>query len=158
MRKRRGSLAKLGTIFLAVFAALALSGMGYGIWTDTLTLSGTLEMGTYEVEVIAGTPDSDVTCSIVVDTLDFTLDITIDTEGTGLYQYKSFGIHNIGTVPLRIQNIQISSPGVTTTVSGISVNNVIDGGATLYGTVNMQVTVAGTYNVQVTINTIPWNQ
>ncbi len=155
MRKRRDGLAKAGTVFLALLAALVLTGMGYGIWSDTLTLSSTLDMGDWGAELSPGIPDEGVSCIIVGDTLQ----ITITDATVGWYYYTNFDIHNTGTVPVKIQSISISSPaGVTTTVSGISVDNVIDGGATLYGTVNMQVTAAGTYDVDVTINTVLWNQ
>ena len=155
MPKRRDGLAKVGTVFVALLAALALTGMGYGIWSDTLSISGTIETGSYGSELSPGTPDAGVSCIIYGNTLH----ITITDATVGLYRYTNFDIHNTGTVPIKIQSISILSPAeVNTTVSGISVNDVIDGGATSFGTVNMQVTVAGTYNVQVTIDTILWNQ
>ena len=144
------------TVFLALLVALVLTGMGYGIWSDTLTLSTTLGMGTWGSELSPGVPDAGVSC--IPD--GNTLHITITGATVGLYQYTHFDVHNTGTVPVKIQSIGISSPaGVTTTVSGISVNNVIDGGATLHGTVNMAVTVAAeSYDVEVTINTVLWTQ
>ena len=156
MRKRRGRFARLTTVFLALLVALVLTGMGYGIWSDTLTLSTTLEMGTWDAHLSPGVPDAGVSCNIIGDTLY----ITITGATVGSYSYTNFDVHNNGTVPVKIQSISISSPaGVTTGVSGISVNNVIDGGETLFGTVNMGVTVAAeSYGVQVTINTILWTQ
>jgi len=146
----------LTTVFLALLVALVLTGMGYGIWSDTLTLSTTLEMGTWDAHLSPGVPDAGVSCNIIGDTLY----ITITGATVGSYSYTDFGVHNTGTVPVKIQSIPISSPPeVTTGVSGISVNNVIDGGATLYGTVNMEVTADGDYtNIQVEIDTILWTQ
>ncbi len=147
------------TVFLALLVALVLTGMGYGIWSDSLTLSTTLEMGTWGSKLNPGTeiPDAKVSCIIFGDTLN----ITITGDIVGWYYYQNFDIDNTGTVPIKIQSISISSPaGVNTTVSGISVNDVIDGGATSSpGTVNMEViTAPGIYNVQVTIDTILWNE
>ena len=148
-------MAKLTTVFLALIVALMLTGVGYGIWSDTINISAIIETGAWGSELSPGTPDAGVSCIIDGNTLH----ITITDATVGSYSYTNFDIHNTGTVPIKIQSISISSPGeVNTTVSGISVNDVIDGGATSFGTVNMQVTVAGTYNVQVTIDTILWNQ
>ena len=156
MRKRSGRFARLTTVFLALLVALVLTGMGYGIWSDSLTLSTTLEMGTWGSELSPGVPDAGVSCIIFGDTLN----ITITGATVGWYHYTNFDIHNNGTIPIKIQSIPISSPaGVTTTVSGVYPNDVIDGGATSFGTVNMQVTADGDYtNIQVEIDTILWNQ
>ena len=155
MRKRRDGLAKAGTVFLALLAALALTGMGYGIWSDTLNISAAIETGSWGSELSPGTPDAGVSCIIDGNKLK----ITITAATVGPYRYTNFDIHNTGTVPIKIQNISIFFPfEVPTTVSGVYENDVIDGGATAFGTVNMQVTVAGTHNVEVTIDTILWNQ
>jgi len=156
--KKGNSFAKVVTIFLALIIALALTGMGYGVWTDTLSIIGTVETGTYDVELSPGTPDPSENVSCTID--GNTLNITITDAAVGWYYYRNFDVHNTGTVPVKIESIAISSPaGVTTTVSGIAVDDVIEGGEMPLGTVNMQVTVAAeSYNVQVTIDTVLWNQ
>lgn len=137
---------------------LGLMGVGVSYWSDTVLISGTVETGTYGAQLSSGTPEPLANVSCIID--GNILDITITDAGIGWYYYRNFDIHNIGTVPIKIQNITISSPaGVTTTVSGVSVNDVIEGGEMPLGTVNMQVTVvADSYNVQVTIDTVLWNQ
>ena len=156
MRKRGDRFARLVTVFLALLVALVLTSMGYGIWSDTLILSTAIEMGMWDSELSPGIPDEGVSCIIYGNTLH----LTITGATVGLYQYTDFDIHNTGTVPVKIQSIWISSPAeVTTTVSGVYEDDVIDGGATSYGTVNMQVTMDGDYpNIQVEIDTVLWTE
>ncbi len=155
MVKRTG-FAKLGVIILSVVMGLGLMGMGVSYWSDTVSISGTMETGTYGAELIPGTPEPEAKVNYSID--GNTLDIKITGDAVGWYS-RDFDIHNTGTVPIKIQNITISSPAeVKTVVNGVSVNDVIEGGGTSWGRVKMKVEVVGNYNVLVTIDTVLWNQ
>jgi hypothetical protein len=148
----------MGILSVALLMAVGFTGVGVSYWSETLDMSATVETGTYGSELSPGTPEPEANVSCIID--GNTLNITITDATVGWYYYRNFDIHNNGTVPIKIESISISAPSeVTATVSDVHVDDVIEGGGTSFGTVNMEVTEAGDYyDLQVTIDTILWNQ
>lgn len=146
---------------MAMVVGLGLLGVGFSSWSDTLNIDATVETGTWEqVELSKGSCSQNVTC--LVDPAD-TLNIDITNASPGYNYFQGFDIHNLGTVPVKIEDIQIlASPQITATVSDVSVGDQIEqngvSGDTVYGTVNMPVTEAGSYTCNVTFSFVPWNQ
>jgi len=158
MRRRRNRFSRLGLLSLALLLSLCITGIGYAAWTDEVTIDGTVEMGYVAVVLSEGVSSANVTASIV----GHTIDIEINAGGEGEYEYRDFGIHNTGTIPVKIQDIQIEfSGGLAAEVSGVEVGTQIEQSGvapdTVYGTVAMTVPGAGIYTCKVTFYFIQWN-
>lgn len=145
---------------IALLLSLCVMGVGYSAWTDEVSIGGTMEMGYIEVVLSDGQgfPSGNVTASIV----GHTIDIEIEAGGEGEYRYRNFDIHNTGTIPVKIKDIQIvCSPGLQAGVSGVGVGTQIEQSGvdpdTVYGTVAMTVPGAGTYTCEVTFYFVQWN-
>jgi hypothetical protein len=152
LRKKKGnSFARVGILSIVM-------GIGYAGWTDTTSVGGTMQTGYTEVGLSEGVGSENVTASI----LGHTLDIEIDAGGEGEYYYDDFDIHNLGTIPVKIQDIAIvCSPGLVTEVTRVGVGTQIEQSGvdpdTVYGTVTMTAPGAGTYSCEVTFHFIQWN-
>ena len=158
MRKKRNRFARLGMLSIVLLLSLCVMGIGYAAWTDTVSIDGTVEMGYIEVVLSEGVSSTNVTPSIV----GHTIDIEIDAGGGGEYEYRDFDIHNTGTIPVKIQDIQIvCSAELVAEVSGVGVGTQIEQSGvdpdTVYGTVTMTVLGAGTYSCKVTFYFVQWN-
>lgn len=124
----KGHKQKIGLLLLALVLALGGLGIGYAHWTDSLDVTGTVHWGSTDPGFVPGScefsqdpsdnytdPDCGCDCNF------------IDSDGDGDYEimeatithvdtfcgYKLYStIRNDGTVPVRIDNIQItfSSP------------------------------------------------
>ena len=158
MRRRRKGFSRLGLLSLALLLSLGITGIGYAAWTDELTIDGTVEIGYVAVVLTPGVSSGNVTASIV----GHTIDIEIDAGGEGEYEYRDFGIHNTGTIPVKIQDIQVEpSGGLAAEVSGVGVGTQIEQSGvdpdTFYATVTMAVPGAGIYTCRVTFYFVQWN-
>jgi len=158
MRGRRNRFSRLGLLSLALLLSLGITGIGYAAWTDEVTIDGTVEIGYIGVVLSEGVSSGNVTASIV----GHTIEIEINAGGEGEYEYRDFDIHNTGTIPVKIQDIQIEpSGGLAVEVSGVEVGTQIEQSGvdpdTVYGTVAMTVPGAGTYTCKVTFYFIQWN-
>lgn len=143
---------------IALLLALCITGVGYAAWTDTVSIDGTVETGYIGVVLSEGVSSTNVTASIA----GHTIYIEINAGGEGKYEYRDFDIHNTGTIPVRIQDIQIvCSPGLQAGVNGVGVGTQIEQSGvdpdTVYGTVAMTVLGAGTYSCKVTFYFVQWN-
>lgn len=49
MRRKRRTFPRLGLLMLALLVSLCLTGIGYGAWTDQVTIEGTISTGTWDV-------------------------------------------------------------------------------------------------------------
>ena len=47
MKRRRNRFARLGVLPIVLLLALCLTGVGYGAWTDTVYIEGTITTGTW---------------------------------------------------------------------------------------------------------------
>ncbi|MDH4367183.1 MAG: hypothetical protein OEV57_03485 [Dehalococcoidia bacterium] len=157
MRKKSNRFSRLGMLSVALLLALCVTGVGYAAWTDTAVIDGTMEMGHIEVELSEGVSSENVTASIVY----HTIHLGINAGCGGDYQYLGFDIHNIGTLPVRIQDITIDCPGLRAEVSGVGVGTQIEQSGvdpdTVYGTVTMSVPGPGAYTCEVTFDFVQWN-
>jgi len=106
--------AKPGVVFVAAIIALTGIGFGYAHWTETLTLTGTVETGELELEWSCECWDNDdelkdigkITCSIEEDTLTITV-----TNAYPCYEVGgTIDIENAGTVPAVLTGYEIVPP------------------------------------------------
>jgi hypothetical protein len=157
-RRKRNGFSWLGMLSVTMLLALCVTGIGYAAWTDATTIDGTMETGYIEVELSEGVSSENVTALIV----NHTIYLEFDAGCGGEYKYLGFDIHNIGTLPVKIQDISIvGSAGVGAEVSGVGVGTQIEQSGvdpdTVYGTVTMNVPGAGTYTCEVTFDFVQWN-
>jgi len=124
----RRRFAPLGLLSIVLLLALCLTGVGYAAWTDELTIDGTAEIGYVEVVLSPGACSAPgiITCSV---TDPHTLVVTLTSPGAGNYAC-GFTIENTGTIPVKIQDIDIDTSGVPAgvevSVSGVAVGTQIE--------------------------------
>jgi len=160
MRRKRNRFARIGMLSIALLLALCVTGVGYAAWTDTVSIGGTVETGYIKVELSdgQGSPSGNVTASIA----GHTIIIKIVAGCAGKYSYYDFDIHNVGTIPVKIQGIvKDCSGGPVSTVTGVGVGTQIEQDGvdpdTVCGNVTMTVPCAGTYICKVTFDFVQWN-
>lgn len=158
--RKRSRFARLGLLSIALLVSLCVMGIGYAGWMDAVSFDVMMKTGYIEVVLSPGQGDplGDVTASIV----GHTIDIEVEAGGEGEYKYSNFDIRNVGTIPVKIQNISVvCSGGLEAEVSGVKVGTQIEqsgvAGDTRYGTVVMTVPGAGNYSCEVTFSFVQWN-
>ena len=158
--RKRNRFARLGLMSIALLLSLCVMGIGYAGWTDTISIDVTMKTGYIEVVLSEGQgfPSGNVTASIV----GHTIDIEIEAGDEGEYEYRNFDIHNLGTIPVNIQDISVvCSGGLVAGVSGVERGTQIEQSGvdpdTVYGTVAMTVPGAGNYTCEVIFSFIQWN-
>ena len=175
MQKRRGGLAKAGTVFLALLVALVLTSMGYGIWSDTLTISGTLETGTQSTELTCSgnytVPAGGlISCSVT----DNVLTVTVTNTQLDVNYYCDFNIQNTGDIPVKIQSIVVSPlppvEEVEVEIQDVAVGDQLEQngvtGDTVYGKVHVSLlpeppdnpSKNTTFTFTVTFSVVQWDQ
>ena len=149
---------------MALLVALGAMGGSYGLWSEILEISGTVETGTYGANITycgGGTPSAIISCSRVdSDTLGVTVE---DTAEVGTNYYCDFDVRNSGTIPLKIQSIVVDpSPpatGVDVWTTDVVVDTPIEPGVVKGGTVYVSLSEdVSQFTFTVTFNVIPWNQ
>jgi len=129
--RKRNRFARLGTLSIALLLALCVTGIGYAAWTDEVSFEGTAKSGYIEVVLSPGACSGpQITCSV---SAPHTLVVTLMDAPPGTYTC-GFTITNTGTIPVKIQSIDIS--GVLPTGVEVSVLGVVEG---------MQIEQAGVY-------------
>lgn len=167
MRKRT-SFAKIGAIILSVVMGLGLMGIGVSYWSETLNITATLETGTYgaqlsdEVDCYTVPASDNITCEPVGNVLG----VAITSAHVGVNYYCEFSLEHIGSIPVKIQSIDVDpSPpasGVVVGITGVAVDDQIDPGQAVDGKVHVYLsddTSQGTdFDFTVTFSSIIWNQ
>lgn len=174
MYTKRNKVTNLGVILFTLLIAMLFTGIAYGTWMDESKISGTVEIGTWDFALLSsgcspyegssfsslsltGAPtyvSSNITDSIV--------EIGIINAQSGVEYRCSFVIVNTGTVPVKIQALDI--PGLpaelTTRVTGFGV--IIDPGQTQSAAVQAQLTDSNgagmDFNFTAAIVATVWNQ
>ena len=96
---------KFGTLFLISIMALAGITAGYAIWQETLTISGTVNTGSFEVEMSVTSvgddedADKDGISWIEASVDGYTMTVTITNAYPCITYYVNFQIMGLGTVP-----------------------------------------------------------
>jgi hypothetical protein len=94
--------SKYGTLFLISIMALAGVTAGYALWEETLTITGTVDTGDFDIEITAGETGSDETIptsTILASSDGSTLTIDIDDAYPAITYYANFSIENVGDIP-----------------------------------------------------------
>jgi hypothetical protein len=163
--RKKSRFARLGLLSIALLVSLCVMGIGYAGWTDTVSIDGTVEMGHIEVVLSPDTTgsSSNISCSL---SIPHTLHITLTYPGSGTYTY-GFTIDNTGTIPVKIQSIDIDTSGVPggvdVSVKGVVKNTQIEQAGVYPDHVEGMVEVivdenyGGTFSFDVAFSFVQWN-
>jgi len=100
--------AKIGALFLVALMALTGASAGYALWSDTLTVSGTVNTGTFNVDwSIENVRDSEIPGKDVsyvewpptISSDGKTMTVVIQKAYPCIDYYIDFDLHSTGTVP-----------------------------------------------------------
>jgi len=161
-RRKRRVFAHIGAIVVVILLAMCAMGIAYGAWKDTPYIDGTVITGTWSLE-ITGASDShdEITTGYYNNTLEITLNEAPALEEGQVYSC-SFTIANIGTIPIKIKEIEYSSipEGVNNITNSIVVGLQLDDYDAQAGTVTFTVeppdtVVSGSFTISFT--GIEWN-
>lgn len=103
------------SLALILVLVLASAGVAYGMWAETLTISGTVTTGTVNAELsIFDVWDVETkpigTCAAALSDTNNTLTVTVGT-GYPLYEcYVKFDVHNVGSIPIHIHQPVLVNP------------------------------------------------
>lgn len=167
-------MKKVKFIALLLVLSLAVVGAGYAAWTDQTTINGTVETGyldtvfTSAVSNDAGTaadPGQTVNVGKTEATYsDKEVVVAITNAYPGYNSKVDFTIKNQGTMPIKVTGIAVVNANgdkVDVTVSGISVGDQINPGATVSGKLTNVVTGAAeesaNYSYTATVSVRQWN-
>jgi hypothetical protein len=163
-------------VSLVLLGSLALSSVAYAKWTDSVTINATVATYTQNDTLAYTYPCSTgLTCDLLYSYIpqnpdqlpkpfnDLHLILHQATPGAGYI--CDYSIHNGGTVPMKVQSIQIinnNGPKFTVALSGdISVGKVIDPGVTVVGvaTITFNGSATDTYDrvFDVQFVDVAWN-
>ena len=114
------------TLAFVLLVGLAAMGIAYGAWTDTLTINGNVETGTFGVEfetpVVNNNAHSFATCQAALSGDNKILTITIENAYPGFDCNMTAGIENIGSIPARVTGFHSTAdPNVTIGVSDVTI-------------------------------------
>jgi len=138
-------------LFVAMLVALGLVGATYAYWSDTLTVSGTVGMGTFDVKF--GTPNVDETepsgyesvanmeCAA---TDDNTVEITVTNAYPGWSATCTIPVVNNGSIPAKV------SVGSLQALDGYNLPP--SGWVTVSPSDSFDLAVGGSQNLVITVN------
>jgi predicted ribosomally synthesized peptide with SipW-like signal peptide len=130
---------RVAGLFAVVLISLAVLGFSYALWTETLTISGTITTGELDV-AFTGTPSKNcsdyMTCTVTLkdggepDLPGHTdmseMIVTVDNAYPCGWCNITFTITNVGTIPAKVTGITINNPAqLSVTLEGINVGDTI---------------------------------
>jgi len=171
-------MKKATVAFGALMLALALTGVAFAHWTDSLYISGTVNTGTFGAELSVGVghdtePPAKNVSSIsgVLSNDKKTLTVTITNAYPCIDYYLPIDVHCTGTVPLIIENILINRgtlpENTTLEILPAAVGSPLQVGTQLHyceeakGELHVHLDEDAvenrTYTFSITINVVQWN-
>ena len=143
-------MKKIGLIALIVVLSLGIIGVGYAAWSQTLSVTGTVAAGTYDVQLtnVSKTDDVNGVATISATLADsHTITIALSKLYPGSVEKVNFDVKNNGTIPSKVTAITINTVSgttldidlsgadahndVTASLTGITTSTTIAGGATI---------------------------
>ncbi len=109
---------KILVLGLVLTIALSALGVGYALWSDTLTINGTVNTGNVDVQWSWSAPydtepaGKDVSWMEVygTDTIEDILYVTLYNAYPCIDYYCAVDVHNVGTVPVILTGLQFNAP------------------------------------------------
>jgi len=106
-------MKKIGIICLALVMALGAMGLGYALWSEVLTISGTVQTGDigaeWSVEAYGDNETKDVSSCVATGNGSDTLTVTITGAYPCVGYYVDWNIEGTGSVP-----IHFAAPSIDT--------------------------------------------
>lgn len=107
-------MKKLGTIAIALLVALGALGLGFAWWTSSLSIGGTVNTGTVNVDMVgASAVDNEIAPvdvgtagAAVVDTK--TGSITVGNAYPGYVATGTLTVKNSGTIPVKLDSLPVT--------------------------------------------------
>ena len=170
-RRKTDSFAKMGLLSVALIIALGVTGVSYGLWSDTVSIRGIIETGIIDTELDWESskcvpPTGGTGIGGYAD--DMTLHVTVTNAKPNVDYYSYFNIDNFtgfGTLPVTITGYDIAESyiGVVAEITGVVVGEQIDPGETIYGPELHIYLTDDTYldedlDFTVTVSVVLWNQ
>ncbi len=162
-----------GLLTIAVVLALALMGVVYALWSETLEIDGTVNTGEVDVAFQNASDDDNgidpgydkdvANCSVSVAQGGNPMTITI-TNGYPSYTCTvSYEVLNAGSIPVKLQSItEIVPVELTVTQSGLFIGQQIDAGQYVTATVEIHVEQGAaelaTYSLSKDFFFVQWNE
>ncbi|MFZ7104354.1 MAG: hypothetical protein ACOWWO_17085 [Peptococcaceae bacterium] len=116
-------MKRMKFLAVAMVLALMLMGAGYAYWQDQITLTTTVDMGEFDVTVNDGEVtlfkgnEGVATATIVANDLETgyadnhdEYTVTVTNAYPGLEGEVSFKIHNVGSIPAKIESMDLTIP------------------------------------------------
>jgi len=169
------NMGRICTICLVLTLCLAAIGVGYGHWTKTLGIEGTVHTGEVDIEFLNAIASDNEDLGGDVGSTSVTLSSS-DPDGDfdwmevqiadGYFCYVgtvTFDVHNNGSVPVMVTAIDIAEPAggeLEVNLSGLKVGDVLDADETraCVLTAHIAVNGSGEAGFTVDIEVVNWNE
>lgn len=153
--------AKIGVLFLVALMGLTGVSAGYALWFDDLTINGTVNTGTFNVDWSVGTPyaENDAkeisSISAIIDpATPKIMTITITNAYPCVDYFIPIDLHSTGTVPAHFTEFDIDTcadwptnePGGSLTPNVIEIQDANHNVAVMTGDTPVQLHEGGTWN------------
>jgi len=171
-------IGRTAALFLTVLLVSSMVGAAYAMWDKTLYINGEVNTGEVSLEIISvgsddppGTidpgKDKDVgwtTATIGADKQ--TITVTIHNAYPCYEVYVHFTVHNIGTIPVKLQSITVTAPPCLTVEGWNKLGEQIDphpsandrSDNTVYVHVEQGAGQGSTYTFTVKFYYVQWNE
>ncbi|MCK4723675.1 MAG: hypothetical protein KAT75_10240 [Dehalococcoidia bacterium] len=163
---------KIGLLFLVLALTLAGIGVGYAMWDKTLYIDGTVSTGEVNMEIISVAPDDlgidpghdkDVgNTTAVIDPGAQSITVTINNGYPCYTVFVHFTVHNNGTIPVKLQAINVTAPPEITVDGWNGIGEQIDPCEKRDNTISVHVEQIAdelaTYTFTVEFYYVQWNE
>jgi predicted ribosomally synthesized peptide with SipW-like signal peptide len=132
---------KFAVLAILLIVALAATSVGYAYWTETIDINGTVQAGNLDVAFVDDAPTTPTTsdnensldvatCSADVSDDGNELVIEIGNAYPGYECYIDFGVENVGSIPVDLNEIVLGAvdDALEVTPVGVSADNLAVGG------------------------------
>lgn len=162
-----------GLLTIAVVLALALMGVAYALWSETLDIDGTVHTGEVDVAFQNASDDDNgidpgydkdvANCTVNVAGDGNSMDITINNGYPSYTCTVTYEVFNSGTIPVKLQSFSGVVPSeLEITQSGLSVGGQIDAGQAVTATIAIHVeqeaAEGATYTFTKDFLFVQWNE
>lgn len=163
-----------GMLVMLLILALLTVGVGYTLWSKTLTIDGTVATGFVDsifVDPFTDDPPGSDDPGYIKDVgeclVEFgadpeTLIVTVNDAYPSYYCTVFFGIYNNGSIPVKIINLAAMGPHITASWTDLDIGQQIDPGDTVPGDLHLHVEQSapqgGTLTLYGKIQLAQWNE
>jgi hypothetical protein len=165
LAKRKFSFTKTGILALVMVVALGVLGVTFSVWAETLYIDGAVSIGTVTSGLTCGTCSPSIGETRISCQENSNLRFTVTNATSGIEYSCQFKVQNTGSIPIRIQGIDIAGvpADVNVWITGVHEGDLIDNGEFMIGTVHVSVEpdspiVEDNFTFTVTVTVVQWDQ